>query len=72
MQKPSITGIYRHYKGNEYEVIGAGTHTKTDEKFVVYRSLKDTQLIWIRPYDMFFESVIVDGKTLPRFAKLTD
>ncbi len=65
-----ITGHYRHYKGNEYEVIGEGTHTETEERFVVYKALYEPYGIWVRPFDMFFEPVVVDGQTVPRFAKL--
>lgn len=67
-----ITGHYRHYKGNEYEVIGEGTHTETEEKFVVYKSLYEPHTIWLRPFDMFFEPVEIDGQKIPRFAKVKD
>lgn len=66
----NITGTYRHYKGNEYEVLGEGTHTETEEKFVVYKALYEPYGIWIRPYDMFFERVTIDGEEIPRFAKI--
>lgn len=63
-------GTYRHYKGNRYEVIGTGTHTETDERFVVYRPLYDSATeLWIRPITMFEETVLVDGKTVPRFTR---
>ena len=68
----SITGKYRHYKGNEYQVLGEGLHTETEEKFVVYQALYAPYQIWLRPYDMFFETVTIDGKEIPRFAKLDD
>lgn len=67
-----ITGHYRHYKGNEYEVIGEGAHTETEEKFVVYKSLYEPYTIWVRPFDMFFEPVEIDGEKIPRFAKVKD
>jgi len=70
MDNTDITGHYRHYKGNEYEVIGEGLHTETEEKLVIYKSLHTPYTIWVRPFDMFFEPVIVDGQTIPRFAKL--
>ena len=65
-------GVYRHYKGNLYEVVGEGTHSETLEKLVVYKSLYDKPnypigSIWIRPLEMFAETVEVDGKTVPRF-----
>ena len=64
-----ITGRYRHYKGNEYEVLGEGTHTETEENFVVYKALYEPYDIWVRPYDMFFETVVVDGQEISRFTK---
>ncbi|OJU87437.1 hypothetical protein BGO17_00320 [Candidatus Saccharibacteria bacterium 49-20] len=64
-----ITGMYRHYKGNEYEVLGIGLHTETEEKLVVYKGLYEPYQIWVRPYDMFFETVIVDGVEVNRFQK---
>ncbi|MDB5163256.1 MAG: hypothetical protein JWO54_127 [Candidatus Saccharibacteria bacterium] len=64
-----ITGVYRHYKGKDYEVIGVGTHTETDEKFVVYRGLNEPYDMWIRPFDMFFGTVTVNGVKQLRFQK---
>jgi hypothetical protein len=61
-------GKYRHYKGNEYEVIGLGTHTETGEELVVYRALYGEGQLWIRPLTMFLETVIVEGVEKPRFA----
>lgn len=63
-------GRYRHYKGNEYEVIGVGKHTETEEELVIYRALYEPYEIWIRPFDMFFETVNVDGRDIQRFEKL--
>lgn len=65
-----ILGKYLHYKGNEYEVIGVGVHTETEEKLVIYKALYDLNQTWIRPYDMFFETVEIDGKVIPRFKKI--
>jgi hypothetical protein len=64
------TGKYRHYKGNDYEVIGVATHSETREPMVVYRPLYGEMGLWVRPLAMFMEDVTVDGKTVPRFAKL--
>lgn len=72
MIKTNITGPYRHYKGKEYMVIGEATHTETEEKLVVYRALYEPYAIWVRPYDMFFEMLTIDGKEVPRFEKLKD
>lgn len=65
-----IIGKYRHYKGNEYEVLGEGIHTETEERLIIYKSLYEPYTIWVRPYDMFFETVTVEGKETPRFTKL--
>lgn len=63
-------GIYRHYKGNEYEVIGLAKHSETEELMVVYRTLYGDFSLWVRPYQMFTETVIIDGKEIPRFSYL--
>ena len=64
-------GIYRHYKGKMYEVLGVARHTETPEKFVVYRALYRTRFgkesLWIRPIKMFMEKVEIDGKMFARF-----
>ena len=71
---PTITmGKYRHYKDKLYEVIGVAMHSETLEALVVYRPLYKKQVqLWVRPYDMFMESVEVNGKTVPRFEKIDD
>ena len=65
-------GRYRHYKGNEYEVIGEARHSETEEPFVVYRALYGEQGLWIRPRAMFLEPVMVDGRPFPRFQRLAE
>lgn len=67
-----LTGKYRHYKGNEYELISVGTHTENEEKMVIYKALYAPYETWVRPYEMFFETVEVGGKEVPRFTKLSD
>lgn len=64
------TGKYRHYKGNDYEVIGVATHSETRESLVVYRPLYGEGALWVRPLAMFTERVTVEGKDMPRFALL--
>jgi hypothetical protein len=59
-------GRYRHYKGNEYEVLGVARHSETDEELVVYRPLYGEVGLWVRPKAMFCESVSVDGQMVPR------
>ena len=65
-------GRYRHYKGNDYEVIGAAKHSETEEIFVVYRALYGERDLWIRPAAMFLETVVVEGLPRPRFQRLPD
>lgn len=72
MEKASITGKYRHYKGGEYEVIDEAKHTETGERLVVYRQTDDPTKLWARPYDMFFEDVVIKGIKTPRFQKISD
>lgn len=60
-------GIYRHYKGNLYQVLHTARHSETEETLVVYRALYGDYGVWVRPLAMFCESVTIDGKTLPRF-----
>ena len=65
------TGKYRHYKGNEYQVIGIARHSESHEEMVVYRPLYGEGGLWVRPLTMFTENVMVDGKTMPRFTPLS-
>jgi hypothetical protein len=60
-------GRYRHYKGNEYEVIGIAKHSEDETELVVYRPLYGARDLWVRPLDMFIETVQIDGVTKPRF-----
>jgi hypothetical protein len=62
-------GRYRHYKGNHYEVIGVARHSETEEELVVYRCLYGDFSLWVRPLAMFVETVLVDGRPVPRFAR---
>ncbi len=67
-----IGGRYRHYKGNEYTVIGIARHSETLEDMVVYRAEYGDGGLWVRPLSMFTETVTVNGQTIPRFARLTN
>lgn len=60
-------GKYRHYKGNEYEVIGAAKSSETLEEMVVYRALYGDGELWVRPLKMFLEEVEVNGQKVSRF-----
>ena len=61
-------GIYRHYKGSLYQVIDVAKHSETEQEHVVYRTLYGDYSLWVRPLDMFIETVKVDGEPQPRFA----
>ncbi|UYF99298.1 MULTISPECIES: DUF1653 domain-containing protein [unclassified Halomonas] len=61
-------GIYRHYKGALYEVLGTAQHSETEEPLVVYRALYGEYGLWVRPLEMFIETVEVQGQQQPRFA----
>jgi len=60
-------GRYRHYKGNEYHVLGCARHTETEEEFVVYRALYGEGGLWVRPKAMFLETVTTGARPTPRF-----
>lgn len=63
-------GRYRHYKGNEYTVLGVARHSETEEELVVYRQEYGDHGLWVRPKQMFLETVKVDGRNVPRFRHL--
>ena len=63
-------GRYRHFKGGEYEVVGVATHSETEEELVVYRALYGVGGLWVRPKEMFLETVSHDGEVVPRFTCL--
>lgn len=70
MNQEPKPGLYRHYKGGEYRVIGTARHSETDELLVVYRCLADNGSLWVRPLVMFSEIVVVDEQEVPRFTTL--
>lgn len=61
------TGRYRHYKGDVMNVIGIARHSETLEPLVIYEHKTKIGNLWARPYKMFFEKMIVDGKKVLRF-----
>ena len=65
-------GRYRHYKQLDYEVIGVVRHSETLEPLVLYKALYGEQGLWVRPFAMFTEEVVVDGIRRPRFQKLNN
>jgi hypothetical protein len=64
------TGLYRHYKGGLYEVIGTARHSESLEPMTVYRALYGAHGLWVRPAAMFAETIEVDGVVRPRFEKV--
>jgi cyclomaltodextrinase / maltogenic alpha-amylase / neopullulanase len=60
-------GIYRHFKGNLYELLEQATHSETLEEYVVYRALYGERGIWVRPLAMFSEQIERDGRIIARF-----
>ena len=63
-------GRYRHFKGNEYEVLYLAKHSETLEEMVVYRALYGERGVWVRPARMWNEQVERDGVIKPRFSYL--
>ena len=61
-------GRYRHYKGMDYQLLGAVRHSETLEPMALYRPLYGEGAMWVRPYAMFFETVLIDGVAQRRFA----
>lgn len=61
---------YQHYKGKTYKLIGIAKHSETLEEMVVYQAEYGDNAIWVRPKDMFFEKVEVDGKLVDRFKEV--
>jgi hypothetical protein len=64
----TIAGIYRHYKGQRYRVLGTARHSETMEELVVYQALYGEHGLWVRPAAMFAETVDMDGEPIARFA----
>ncbi len=63
-------GRYRHFKGGEYEVIGIARHSEDESPMVVYRPLYNDSGLWVRPADMWNETVVRDGRTYTRFLRV--
>ena len=67
-ESPIPLGRYRHFKGNEYSVVGFARHSETEELMVLYVPLYGKGGYWVRPLTMFTATVDVDGEAKPRFA----
>lgn len=69
-----MPGIYKHYKGNYYRVVGEARHSETEQWLVVYSPLATPDSLWVRPKDMFYEDVVIEAgdsgeqRRVPRFA----
>jgi hypothetical protein len=73
MTKPKLQpGLYRHFKGGQYQVIDLARHSETEEWMVVYRPLYGERALWVRPLDLFTDSKLVDGHKVPRFQHIGD
>ncbi len=68
----TLPGLYRHYKGMLYEVVGTARHSESLEPMTLYRALYGEKGLWVRPAAMFNEEVVIDGIGQPRFAKQAD
>ncbi|WP_395056559.1 DUF1653 domain-containing protein [Polaromonas sp.] len=62
-------GLYRHYKGLMYEVVGTVRHSESLEPMTLYRALYGDKGLWVRPAAMFNEELVINGIRQPRFAK---
>lgn len=60
-------GVYQHYKGNFYNVLGIVRHTETEESLVLYQSMYPNFETWVRPLPMFFEEIVYNGIKQARF-----
>jgi hypothetical protein len=72
MSAPIKPGKYRHFKGNDYEVIGVARDSESMRELVVYRALYGERGLWVRPLAMFTEIVERDGVRMPRFEYVGD
>ncbi len=72
MEQIPETGRYRHYKGNEYQLLYIATHSETLEKMVVYKALYGNGDIWVRPLYMWNENIKVNGEDVKRFKYISD
>lgn len=65
-------GRYRHYKGNEYRVVGLARHSETLEALVVYEPLYGERGLWVRPAAMFTGTIELGGRRVPRFERIDE
>jgi len=65
-------GIYRHYKGNLYNVLEMVQHSESEEWLVLYQALYGERGLWVRPYEMFMQTLMLEGERVKRFEKVED
>jgi len=65
-------GIYRHYKGNLYKVLEMVQHSESEEWLVLYQALYGERGLWVRPYEMFMQTLMLEGERVKRFEKVED
>jgi len=65
-------GRYDHFKGMPYELLDVVYHSETQEALVLYRALYGEKQLWVRPFQMFFETIQREGKSQPRFCYVGD
>ena len=70
LEEEITVGRYRHFKGNEYEVLGFAKHSETQEKMVIYTAINAENEVWVRPYDMFKEIIERDSKKIRRVTRI--
>lgn len=66
----AVTGIYRHFKGNYYEVVGLAIDIDSKEEFILYRQMYDVFGYWMRSKDMFFSERMTENGPVVRFTKM--
>ena len=71
MEKDCIGRRYRHFKGNEYEIVAVAKDSETLEPLVVYKALYGEGQVWVRPYEMFFETIERNGNVFKRFEEIS-
>lgn len=71
MNTPQVHEKYRHFKGNEYEIVALAKHSETLEDLIVYKALYDERQVWVRPASMFSDiKTLEDGTQVQRFTKI--
>ena len=71
MRIPKAQEIYRHFKGNLYQIVTIAEHTETGEQMVVYQAMYGERGVWVRPKSMFEEVIERNGKIFRRFSPIS-